>query len=641
MTVHQPLPRASMLSGYSVSGSDRASLPLRIAARHLRALGATNAGVAPDCDLLVASDPGKETLRCSVAAWNDAPLGDADEGEAIVQAISGLMAVHGRDQGRPRRLGLDVASTAAGILAASGVLGALIGRARGGARGQGVETSVLHGALTYLGHHIGIATSGKRLPVDCNPAVTPEDALLPAAPPFPAADGHRVELEVLSADAWRAFWSRMGVDRADADSAWPTFGLRYLAGTCRLPRCFASATSRYKAQDLVEIARSSGLSAALARDYDELLREVGGNRTSPSGSDDLSRLDSPWAIRPGLPSVYTGSRRDPQRAAPLTGMKVVEATTRLQGPLATRLLQMLGAEVIRVEPSGGDIGRTAPGAAFRAAYSAYNHGKQVIEIDYKRPGGRADLLELASTADVFLHNWPDGRAERLGLDAASLAAVNPAIVYTHASGWGSGHPGHGSITGDFLVQAHTACGEGLSVLGDPPLPSRLTIVDVLGGLIACEGTLGALYHRETRGGGAAVETSLLSSALTLQSEILGAIAGGRESGRRQGRPVPSRFYEPLQTADGYIFVAAARPDRANRAMQVFGLSTDAEDQLVADRLRSKSSGDWVSDLQTAGASATAVCTDLSSVANDARVASCVERVEPGNLILARPWRFNG
>jgi crotonobetainyl-CoA:carnitine CoA-transferase CaiB-like acyl-CoA transferase len=647
MTVLQPLPRASMLSGYSVSGSDRASLPVRIAGRHLRAFGASNpgnlAGMAADSDLLVAhlSDPGKETLRCSVVAWNDAPFDDEDEGEAIVQAVSGLMAVHGRDQGRPRRLGLDVASTAAGVLAASGVLAALIAHARGGVRMHGVETSVLHGALAYLGHHVAIATSGKRLPVDCNPAVTAEDALLPAAPPFPAADGHRVELEVLSVDAWRAFWASMGVDRADADSAWPSFALRYLAGTCRLPPCFALATSRHKGEDIVGIARSSGLSAALVRGYDELLRDVAGDRGSFSGSDDLSGLDSPWAIRPGSPSAPAGSRRDVQSEAPLAGMRVIEATTRLQGPLATRLLQLLGAEVIRVEPTGGDIGRTAPGAAFRAAYSAYNCGKQVIELDYKRPGGRADLLELVSTADVFLHNWPDTRAERLGLDAASLSAVNPAIVYTHASGWGSGHPGHGSITGDFLVQAHTACGEGLSALADPPLPSRLTIVDVLGGLIACEGTLGALFHRETRGSGAAVETSLLSSALTLQSEILSAMAGGRESRRRQGRPIPSRFYEPVRTADGYIFVAAGRPDRANRAMEVFGLSTDVDDQHLVNRLRSKSSADWVSDLQAAGVSAAVVCTDLSTIANDVRVANCVERAEPGNLILARPWRFIG
>src|SRR5262249_10876466 len=240
---------------------------------------------------------------------------------------------------------------------------------------------------------------------------------------------------------------------------------------------------------------------------------------------------------------------DAQGEAPLAGLRVIEATTRLQGPLATRLLQLLGAEVIRVEPIGGDIGRAAPGGAFRAAYSAYNRGKRLIELDYKQPRGPADLLELTSTADVFLHNWPDARAERLGLDATSLSAVNPAIVYTHASGWGSGHSDNGSITGDFLVQAHAACGEGLHALGGPPLPSGLTMVVVLGGLSAREGPLGALYHRETRGSGAAVETSLRAAALTLQSEILSAIATGRESGRRQGRPIPSLFYEPVQTGD--------------------------------------------------------------------------------------------
>jgi len=357
----QPKLGGSILAGYVVSESDRAPLPIRVARRHLLALGATLsdnlAGQMAHSDLLVAhsSARSKDALRCSLVACNDTQCDDERACEAIVQAISGLMAVHGRDRGRPRRLGLDVASTAAGILAASSVLAALIAHARGGVRVRAVETSMLHGALAYLGHHLAIATSGKRLPVDCNPPVAAEDVLLPPTPPFPTADGHRIELEVLSIDAWRAFWLRMGVDGADADSAWSSFGLRYLAGTCRLPSSFALATSRYKGQDIVQIARSCGLSAVLVRRYDELLRDLAGDRGSSGRSDGLHELDSPWAIRPGSPSAYAKSGRDVQSEAPLAGLRVIEATTRLQGPLATRLLQLLGAEVIRVEPIGGDI----------------------------------------------------------------------------------------------------------------------------------------------------------------------------------------------------------------------------------------------------------------------------------------------
>ena len=638
----KPVTGASILSGCTVRGSNGAPLPVRVARRHLRALGATlSADIAggSGSDLLIAHTADtKDAVRFSLDSWNDEQTDD--EVEAVAQAVSGLMAVHGRDQGRPRRLGLDVASTATGILAASGILAALIVHARGRGRIRAVETSVLHGALAYVGHHVAIATSGKRLPVDCNPRVTAEEARQPPAPPFPTADGHYVELEVLSADRWRAFWSRLGLD--GADGAWTSFALRYLSGTCRLPPCFALATSRHNGQDIVQIARSCGLSAVLVRRYDALLRDVAGDRASASGSDSLPALDAPWTIRSGSPSGYAGSGLDAKGEGPLAGLRVVEATTRLQGPLATRLLQQLGAEIVRVEPIGGDIGRTAPGAAFRAAYSAYNQGKQVIELDYKEPRGRADLLELISTADVFLHNWPEARAERLGLDAVSLHAVNPGIVYTHASGWGSGHPGHGSITGDFLVQAHTACGEGLHVIGEPALPSRLTIVDVLGGLIATEGTLAALYHREVSGRGAAVETSLLAAALTLQSEILSSIANGRESGRRQGRPVASPFYEPVQTGDGYVFIAAGQP-RVQRAMEVLGLDAagPVDDELLANRLHGRSTAEWVRDLQASGISAAAVCTDLSTVADDGRIANCVEKAELGNLIPARPWRFIG
>src|SRR5262249_8291900 len=226
----------------------------------------------------------KDALRCSLVAWDDTQFDDEQACEAIVQALSGLMAVHGRDRGRPRRLGLDVPSTAAGILAASGVLAALIAHARGCVRIRALETSVLHGALAYLGHHVAIATCGKRLPVDCNPRVAAEDSL-PPSPPFPTADGRRVELEVLSVDAWRAFWSRMGIQSADAESAWSSFALRYLAGTCRLPPSFAFATSRHKGQDIIEIARSCGLSAVFVRRYDEVLHDVADGNSD--GSDGL------------------------------------------------------------------------------------------------------------------------------------------------------------------------------------------------------------------------------------------------------------------------------------------------------------------------------------------------------------------
>src|SRR5687767_14869369 len=112
-SLQQAMHSASILTGFMVSRSDRASLPIRVARRHLRALGATlSTNLTSDSsrsDLLVAhpSAPPKEALHCSLEAWTDMRFDDERAGEAIVQAISGLMAVHGRDWGRPRRLGID------------------------------------------------------------------------------------------------------------------------------------------------------------------------------------------------------------------------------------------------------------------------------------------------------------------------------------------------------------------------------------------------------------------------------------------------------------------------------------------------------------------------------------------------------
>src|SRR5215212_2585855 len=120
------------------------------------------------------------------------------------------MAIHGRDQGRPRRLGLDVASIAAGVIATQGFLAALIARSRG-CDVRGVETSILEAGLTFLAHHLALATCEDRFSFPASDS-TP-------GPPFHTADGHDFELEILSFDTWAAFWERLGVERAEVDAA--------------------------------------------------------------------------------------------------------------------------------------------------------------------------------------------------------------------------------------------------------------------------------------------------------------------------------------------------------------------------------------------------------------------------------------
>ncbi len=538
----------------------------------------------------------------------------------VAQAQSGLMALHGVERRQPRRLGLDVASAVAGILASQAVLAALVGRSRG-CKVERVETSVLDGALVFLSHRLPIATCGAVPPVD------PE--LTAPGPPFTTADGGWVELEVLRFADWRGFWTRLGAAETALDAAWSSYALRYLTGTCALPPSLHAATRGQTLAKVREVADACGVAVGRLRTYDEVVADRTGARSEP-----------PWTL-----DLHTSGSRpaslgdDDLAAGPLAGLRVVELATRLQGPLAGLLLQRLGAHVVKVEPPGGDMGRAGPSAFGRAAYLAYNRGKEIMELDYKRSEGRTELRGLAAGADVFLHNSRPGRAERLGFGSRDLARANPGLVYAYASGWGGSTTAPSDIAGDYIVQAHAACGEGLHPDGEPPFPSRLTLVDVTGGLLACEGILAGLCLRERTGAGCSVGTSLLAAALTLQRPVLDGIAAGREDCRRRGRPLWGPLDRPIPTADGFLAVWAGDPGTRDRLAAACGLHSSADDERIEVRLRTRAGTEWEPLLRERGVPAAVVQDDLRGLPRDPAVAPLLEPIDGGAWAPAAPWRF--
>jgi crotonobetainyl-CoA:carnitine CoA-transferase CaiB-like acyl-CoA transferase len=430
------------------------------------------------------------------------------------------------------------------------------------------------------------------------------------------------------------------------DAAWLTFVFRYLTARCALPATFHQATKRCTLAELRRAAEACGVAVCRVRTYAEVLAEVGWPSGPAVERDGLvPRLNAPWSICPGTEPWDRGHVDAPPVDAPLAGLRVVEVTSRLQGPLATQLLRMLGAEVVKVEPPGGDLGRYASPRAgsLGAAYLAYNRGKRVIEIDYKRADGQAELLDLVASADVFVQNWPSGRAEKLGLDSTDLTSLNPGLVYAHASGWGRHRHEPSAIAGDYLVQAHAGCGDGLNPVDEPAVPSRLTLVDVTGGLIAAEGILAGLLTRERTGRGCRVDTSLLSAAMTLQADVLAAAAAGHETGRCLGRPVWGLLDQPLATADGFLVVAPENEDHRHRLAAICDVPLSAADSeldtVIVGLFRGRPAADWEALLREAAIPATIVRQDLVGLPRDPRVADVLERVNDACWVPAAPWRF--
>ncbi|WP_433869037.1 CoA transferase [Saccharopolyspora sp. CA-218241] len=513
----------------------------------------------------VGEDPGQVRRELDWSGPVELPLPD----EAAVQAACGIMQVHGRSAGRPVPLGVPYASTVAGVLLAQGALAVAIARARGG-RIERVRTSVAQSALLAVQQYLAVAGCAE-----------PEPPAEPGAPPpLRTADGVRCELETLTAEHWLAFWTALGVERGPVARGWRPFQQRFGTATCALPFELHAAVRAVGYADVLDAARASGVSVL------------------PVRADPAPPLDLPACELAPLPGIAPRPLGAPG-ALPLSGIVVVESTRRVQGPVAGQVLRMLGADVVRVEPPGGDPMRGVPPMAGDCSvrHLALNAGKRVVEVDIRTAAGRRELHELVEGADAFVHNWAPGKAARLGLDAARLAP--PGLSYAWASGWGDALGPEPPLGTDFLVQAHSGLAAAVRP-GRPPAPSLLTLTDVLGGLVCAFGVLAALLRRVRTGSGSTVDSSLLSAAGVVPRTPLRT-------------PV-------LRTADGHLVVSGDHD-------AVFG---------GADPL-AEPSRHWVERAARAGAVATPVCTDLRELVDDPRFGAALGR---GRYVFPHPpWEF--
>jgi crotonobetainyl-CoA:carnitine CoA-transferase CaiB-like acyl-CoA transferase len=246
-------------------------------------------------------------------------------------------------------------------------------------------------------------------------------------------------------------------------------------------------------------------------------------------------------------------------APPLAGLRVADFSRVLAGPYCTMVLADLGADVVKVErPGEGDETRTWGPPFFggeAAYYLSVNRNKRSVAIDLKDPEGRALALELCARSDVVIENFRPGGAERLGLDAETVRATNPRVVYCSITGFGRGDLRAGY---DFIVQAESGL---MAVTGQPdgaPTKVGVALLDVLTGLHAATAILAALRRRDATGEGERIELSLLDSAFASFVNVAqNALVTDAEPGR-YGNAHPSIVpYEPYRTTDGWIAVAAA------------------------------------------------------------------------------------
>jgi len=249
------------------------------------------------------------------------------------------------------------------------------------------------------------------------------------------------------------------------------------------------------------------------------------------------------------------------RTGPLAGVKIIDMSSVVLGPFATLIFGDLGADVIKIESGqkgkAGDTMRYAgasPTGDLGPIYTSLNRNKRSVQLDAKTDDGKAAIIEMLKTADVFFHNVRLAGMGRLGLDYESVKAINPGIVYVHCAGFGAGGPYEKRQAYDDLIQGASgfAALNAMRSGADPEYAPSL-VADKTVGLFATYATLAALYHKQKTGEGQFVSVPMLESFtfFNMVENLYGETFVPGNGKLAYSRSINANR-KPYKTKDGYI-----------------------------------------------------------------------------------------
>jgi crotonobetainyl-CoA:carnitine CoA-transferase CaiB-like acyl-CoA transferase len=559
-------------------------------------------------------------ITCSISAYGLAGPGrDRPPFDALAQARSGLMYEQPGLRAGPIFLHAPLPSMGAALLAVTGISAALRAREITG-EGQGVETSLLQGALVWTTQ---IWKRAERQTPELNDMWANID--LPPTPCFEGSDGQW--FHPMSHGLTPAL-RLLGEDASHLD-----FAAVMSADRERRERFFTAAQeafARRPAQEWFELFRQVDVACQIIQPVDDvfthpqalatravttvdvpgvgLVAQLGETYTLSSHVDDAPSAppelgaDTDDVLRDLDPALFAierpdgdGSRTNRGISHALEGVRVLDLGTVVAGPFGGMVFADLGAEVIRVAPIGGEFG----GVTGDATWLSAARGKRCIAVDLKSDDGQSILRRLIEGADVVHYNLRHGVAERLGFGYEQVRAINPRIVYSHLSGYGATGPMAPWPGSDQMAQA--LCGvewsQGATDAGGHPTWLRFGLTDAISGMLSVIGVLQALWERERTGEGQRVKTDILRAGMLLASD---GVAGPPSLPRRAeldreqtGRGPYERLYE---TADGWLCVVAPTEYEQDVLRRVVG----ADEPGLVDAFRVRPATKWFELLDAAG-----------------------------------------
>jgi crotonobetainyl-CoA:carnitine CoA-transferase CaiB-like acyl-CoA transferase len=264
-------------------------------------------------------------------------------------------------------------------------------------------------------------------------------------------------------------------------------------------------------------------------------------------------------------------------SGPLDGIRVLDLTSVVLGPLATQILGDYGADVIKIEAPEGDLMRSngvSLHTGMSSIYLALNRNKRSVALDLKSNEGAAALRQLIATSDVFVHNMRVAAIERLGFGYEAVARINPRIVYCAATGFGQDGPDREKPAFDDIIQAACGLASVASIGREAPDYTASLIADKTTGLVVANAVMAAMLHRERYGVGQYVEVPMLE---TMTAFVLAEHMGGMTF---RPAPAPAGYArllqggrKPVKTSDGWLSLLPYTP----RHWQAFFKAAGRED----------------------------------------------------------------
>jgi crotonobetainyl-CoA:carnitine CoA-transferase CaiB-like acyl-CoA transferase len=364
----------------------------------------------------------------------------------------------------------------------------------------------------------------------------------------------------------------------------------------------------------------------------------------------------------GAASGRGGGERPP---LPLAGLRVLDLTHALAGPYCTMLLGDLGADVIKLEPPGGDHARRW-GPPFVGGESAYflsvNRNKRSVLLDLKQAPAREAAIALALASEVVVENHRPGALARLGLGAGELRSRKPELIYASISGYGQDRP---TLVGyDQIAQGTSGL---MSITGSPdgpPTRAGIPVADIMAGMFTAHAILAALLERRRTGVGRTVDVALNDSLLAVMTYQAGRyFATGQVPSREGNHHSTIAPYGTFATRDGHLNIAVGSDEQYRRLCQVLEAPELADDprfatnagrqaaraQLVLEierRLARRTSAEWLARLEAAGVPAGPIH-DLAAAFSDPVAVERGMRVEVDHPTAGRvvqvgsPWKLDG